>query len=102
MAKHDRVHDGASAAGKLQMGIMFIKEYTCQARQIPLAVKLGSRKDERKIAIQGWCAETKTGEPLWSNQEAAVGDIEIDATIEVTVEQAADGDGCGATGLKIP
>ena len=63
-------------------------------------MQIRSREDERKIAIQVGCTQSKAGETMGAHQKTAVGDVEFDAAVEVAVKEAADGNGSGTTGLE--
>ena len=57
--------------------------------------------DVGKVAVQGGGSEAETGKALRSDEKTTIGDIDIDAAIEMAVEEAADGDGGCAAGLEI-
>src|ERR1019366_2272490 len=84
-------------------GFRLCKEYIDPKRETLLGVRLGGSADEGHIAALERRAKTKAEarQPLRSDAKAGIGDIEVDATVGGTVEQAADGDGGGAARLKI-
>jgi hypothetical protein len=57
--------------------------------------------DIGKIAVQGGGSEAETGKTLRSDEKTTIGNIDMDAAIEMAVEEAADGDRGCATSLEI-